>query len=98
VKINGYEVVCKTPVSRTRDGKQGYVIIVDREGNFGHQGGPRFVTSLWFEGDKEWCQGHYKRTLDEARAASTELCDLYGKFVGDDEEAQQLTIIKKENV
>ena len=89
-KINGFPIVRRERVDRTRDGRQGYLVIVDR----GEAERQRYVVSLWFDGDKEWCQGHYRSTLERAKETFAELIDHY-HFVGGDEEAASLTIFLK---
>lgn len=72
-RISGWPIIDRTIVDRTRDGQQGYVVVVDR----GEKAGHRYVASLWFEGDSEWCQGYYCTTLEGARAKARELVRIY---------------------
>lgn len=75
--IHGFPIIESLQVPRTRNGAQGYIVTVDRgkgyiEGNF-----QRYVTSLWFEGEDGWCQGHYRTERLDAHKELEWLFKLY---------------------
>lgn len=77
MKVSGCKVVNRIMVDMSRDGAQGYVITCERHDGRGH--GPRFVTSLWFDGDTEWCQGYYSKNLSDVAKRESELCRRYNR-------------------
>lgn len=64
ITIHGFKVIAMLPTGRSRDGKPGFVVLVDRTD--GHR--ERYCTALWFEGDREWINGDYTHRLDQAIA------------------------------
>jgi len=60
--IHGFPILARHTIPKTRDGKQGQYILVDRGKDSHH----RYVTALHFDGDHEWLHGHYFDDLIEA--------------------------------
>lgn len=75
--IHGFKIIESLEVPRTRNGAQGYVITVDRGQGYLDGDFQRWVTSLWFEGEDSWCQGHYKSSRLDAHKELERLFKLY---------------------